>query len=339
MPIFTHDQIDTSGGILSKVNTTLAAGNMWGGNALQSISISRNTPKDPQQAVGYLGIVDYTSGTIASDCQLDSILVEDCDPAAAGSSVYQYAAKELDPTQGETYVATSFGVGLSAGSPGTFGVGLLTAGLASYLAVQARPSVETGEESSYAVVMGDDGSGISLVATWDGSAPEAATVPILTAAGALGTLADSSLPAGVQSINFNATINRDQILDVRTASPVQYVTTYPIDINVDLDVLQAPYYGTNFPGGAGYQPDREVASPFGSAWDNLIDLSVVATNLGKHPSGAGATPAANGKQYVKAIGLEKVSESEAVSVGQYLRYNVSFLAADLQVPMPAAFGT
>ena len=42
---------------------------------------------------------------------------------------------------------------------------------ASYLGTQAFPSPGTGEESAFAVVLGDDGSGITLVPTFSNVTP------------------------------------------------------------------------------------------------------------------------------------------------------------------------
>ena len=334
MPIFTHDRISLSSGLLNKLTT---GRHLWGNNALQNVTIGRNTPKEVQQAIGHLGIVDYVSGTITSDVQLDTVLVEACDKAVPGSSVYKYGNVPLAPGS-ESYVATAFNLGFTAGSPATFGVQLLTSGLASYLDVEDQPTPETGEESSFAVVMGDDGSGCIVVATWDGATPVTGTVSVIDKNNNLDSqiVSDNGLPAGIQSLNFSANINRDQILDIRSASPVQYTTSYPIDITVDMEVYQPPHYGTNTPGGANYNPDREdTATPvFGGAWDKLRNISVQALALDKHPTGTNLTPPTAGEAYVNAIGLTKQSETETAAVGRSLMYNVSFTAADLEVPMP-----
>lgn len=345
MAIYTHEQIDLAGGIFSKIN---ADRNMWGNNAVQSISISRNSPREAQQAIGHLGIVDYTSGIVSSDVQIDCILTEGSSKAGLNTSVYKYGRLNLT-AGGESYVATSFGLGFSAGSPATFSIGLLTNGLASYMGILTEadtPDVETGEESSFAVVMGDDGTGILIAATWKGTAPDGSgsTIPVYDATGALVFRPDNAIPPGVQSLNFNSTINRDQILDVRTSAPVQYITTYPIDTSVDMEVFEPPYDGDNQPGETGYQPDRAVTNVYGSYWDKLDTLSVITNNLDKHNNSADANatlaptsdPAspATATAYVKAIGLVKQSESESVSVGRQISYSVNFSAADLQVPMP-----
>lgn len=341
MPIYTHEQVDLQSGILSKIQD---GRDMWGRNAIQSIAISRNSPREPQQAVGFLGIVDYASGIISSDCQIDTILTEGTTKASPFTSVYRYGREQLRAGS-ETYVTTSFGLGFSAGSAATFSIGFLTSSLASYLGIFAdnyEHTVGTGEESDFAVVMGDDGSGCKILVDWRGVAPDGGgqTIPVYTAGGSLIFKEDDGIPGGIQSLNFNSTINRDQILDIRSTSPIQYITTYPIDVSVDLQVFEAPYNGTNSPGLAGYQPDREIAGVFGSYWRQIQNLGVgtdppeVANDKHNTSSDANAVTANANETFVKAIGLELQSESENVSTGSQISYSVSYSAADLQVPMP-----
>lgn len=325
MATFTHDRINLSGGVLAQ------PGVLWGNNALQNISITRRTPHNPIQAVGHLGIVDYTSGVVISDLTLDTILVEGCDKAdttGKTNSVYAYAA--LNVVLGtETYVLTSFAASFTAGQPATANYGFLTPTLASYLDIQAAPTLETGEESSYAVVLGDDGSGIDLVATWKaGFAGLSSTIPVIDNTGALATIADNQLPAGVQSLNVNATINRNNVLDVRTAQPVQFVTTYPVEMTVDMNVFAAPSLVAA--GDPAYK----------AQWDQLVDLAVTSRGVAGGVKHLAGTPSgylsSSGDTYIKVIGLKKNSEGDSVSVGQYLQYTVQFIAADVLMPLPAA---
>jgi hypothetical protein len=317
--IFTHDQIDLTTGVLAS-----AKGILWGLNALQSITIGRHTPKDKQQAIGYLGTVDYTSGVVTSDVSLDCLLVEGCNAAeyvadTTSTSVYEYAKKQMT-IGSENYVLTSCGVQFQGGSAATVSYGWLTAGLASYLETKASPGVSQGEESDFCVVMGDDGSGLLLVPTWSVAPANVALatgIPIITAAGAYGGVNDNQLPAGVQSIGFNSTINRDQVLDVRSTSPCQFVTQYPVDITMDIELYVLPTH-------ASIKHNMQF----------LTGLSVVATNLNKHLAGSAATKATNNKPYVKSSGLVKMDESESTQVGRYLSYNFQYDAADLLVPLP-----
>ena len=324
MPIYTHDEIDLTSGVLTAAN-----GILWGQNALQSITINRHTPKNKVSAIGYLGTVDYTSGSVTSDVQLDTMLVEGCNEAAftasvSSSSVYQYAKKQMTAGQ-ESYVLTSCGVQFTGGQAATVNYGWLTAGLASYLETKASPAVSTGEESDFCVVMGDDGSGLLLVPTWLTAPSNAAgIIPIITAAGIYGTETDNQLPAGVQTVGFNSTINRDQVLDVRTTSPTQFVTQYPCDITMNLEMYILP---TQTSGAQGSQ----TSGPYNMA--GLSALQIVASNLGKHVTG-GATEAANGKSYVKSIGLTKTDETQSIQVGRYLQQTFTYDASDLLIPLP-----
>jgi hypothetical protein len=353
MRIFTHDRIKTvTSGVLSK------PGLLWGLNALQNISIGRHTPLNPQQAVGYLGIVDYTSGVVTSDVTLDCVLVEGCNPVdtsgSKNTSAYRYAATNVDIAN-ESYVLTSAAVQFTAGSPATFNVGYLTNGLASYLDIQAQPDPETGEESRYAVVMGDDGSGIILVPTWKNvaSTPFAGgTIPIITAAGARGTVTDGGIPAGVQQLGFNSSINRDQILDFRTSQPCAFVTTYPVEITANMELYELPVAaidGGEDPDTAGLKQGDVGFDPSAfrhALWDlRTLAVQVPATSLAKHEGattanpplnqGAIATLAAANKCYVKAIGMRKTDEQEGVQVGRYLTFTVNFTCADLLLPLAA----
>lgn len=307
MNICTHDQIDLAAGLLGK--TTL----LYGGNALQTISVTRNTPRNPNQAVGYLGIVDYNRGIATSDVSLDTILVESCslvDMDATGdgkvSSLSRYANKQVDLLN-EEYSMTSFAMALAAGSPVTANYGWITAGSASYLASKTQPASSDGTQ--FAVVMGDDEHGLVLVATWGGTAPTAGTIPIIKADGTAGTVTDSGLPAGVQSINLAGNINRDNVLDVRSSRPIQFVTQYPLRITMDMEVYQLP--GTT---------DPNATAP---RWNDLKALEIKSR---ENISSAQKT-------YAKITGLAKQTEGESVSVGRYLAYTVNFEGSELYFPI------
>jgi hypothetical protein len=328
MAVITHEQIKTESLTANTDGVLSMAGILWGKNALQNITITRNSPKDPQQAIGHLGIVDYTTGVVTSEVTLDCILVESCDKADPSTdkknSIYRYAAQAIAADGSESYVLTSFAMSLAAGAPATVNFGYMTPTIASRLTTQAQPStVEQGEESSYAVVMGDDGSGLILVPTWDAAfTPDATHVPYIDKNGALQSgssgIDGHGLPAGVQRLNFNGTINRDHVLDMRTAQPVQFVTTYPLDMRCDMDIFNLP--------------TASAATP-ANLWDMLQGIAIQALNLDKHRTGF-TDIASSGDNYLRAIGFRKVSDTESVSVGQYLTYSVNFIVADLVMPLP-----
>ena len=300
MNVYTHDRIDLLNGLLA--NTTL----LYGANALQTVNITRNTPKNPQSAVGYLGIVDYTRGVVTSDVTLDTILVEKTDPlklAAANSSVNVLGGTAVNLAT-EAYALTSTAMSFAAGTPATVNYGWITAGLASYLKTKAQPSVSDGTQ--FAMCIGDEGNGLLLIATWSGTAPTTSTVPTLDVNGNLTSVSDYGLPVGVQRVNMNANINRDQVLDMRSTRPATFVTTYPIDCAMDMEVYQLP--GTT---------DPTVTVP---AWKQLTSLSVVSA----------ADPT---KVYAKIAGLQKQTEGESIAVGRYLSYTVNFRGTDLQIPI------
>jgi len=340
MAILTHDRIKINGA--TKGPFAPAKGLLWGKNAIQSITIGRHTPKTPYQAVGLLGIVDYGSGAITSDIAIETFLAEGCDKADATTkknSIYRYAKQSV--TLGvESYVLTGFNIAMQAGNTITVGYNWITSSFASYLEIQDQPTeVGIGEESDFAIVMGDDGSGIALLATWDTITARTGFVPILDASGVLqaSQLGDQGVPAGAQTCNFSGTINRDQVLDIRTAQPVQFVTTYPLDLTAELRVFElAVKDGGLRPGEDSYDPEDSNNRP---TWDKLTDLALVATNLNKHRSaypGGWTQPdrASNNDMYVKAIGMTKVDESQAVSVGQYLSFTANYRLSDLLMPLP-----
>ena len=337
MPIITHDKVKLGSGLLHADK-----GILWGGSALQTIQIARNMPKTPQQAVGYLGVVDYTSGVITSDVTLDAVVTENCEKVdtteAKANSIYRYAQKGVT-VGAEQYVLTSAGVQLAAGQPMSLSLGYLTGTLATYLDVYAEedptaPKPLSGEESAYAVVLGDDGAGIVLAGTFDASVlvGNAQNIPVLDNQGLLQQIDDGKIPAGVQSINFNARINREQVLDVRTVQPVQWVTTYPLDLTADLETFQhVVQTGTALPGETGYDP-----STFRPVWNKLLTLEVKAGALAKHLATHDAGyqgSAQEGDVYVLATGFTPTNESESVSVGNYLRTTQTFNIADLMLPL------
>jgi hypothetical protein len=152
------------------------------------------------------------------------------------------------------------------------------------------------------------GNGLLLLATWTGAAPAASTVPTLDANGNLTSISDYGLPVGVQRLNMSANINRDQVLDVRSTRPCAFVTTYPIDVAMDMEVYQLP--GTS---------DPSTTAP---VWGQLSSLAVVSA----------ADPT---KIYAKVLGLVKQTEGESIAVGRYLSYTVNFRGADLWIPLKA----
>lgn len=273
MAVYSHHNVDLTAGILS----SLGGAGAWGTHALQTITVADHTPRDPQLAIGYKGIVDYTSAVKTADVTLDCILVENGSEAASGTSLYEYA----DETGAATgFVLTSCNVGFTAGAPATVSFGYLTA-MSSIAAidVSASPSVLTaGEEAQFAIVMGDDGTGVGFTG--------------LTAS-----------PSGVQSVTFAGTINRDNILDIRASQPIEFVTTYPLDITVD-----AEYYG-------GF---------------TIADLSA-GFSIGSLGGGSGVE-AGSATIWVKATGLILVESGESINVGGYLTRTRSWQAADLWIP-------
>jgi hypothetical protein len=350
MGILTHDRIKLDGtqaGALAP-----AKGLLWGQNAVQQIQISRNTPSNPVQAVSKLGVVDFTSAASTSDITIETVLVEGCDKAVvpsgvgvANSSAHRYANRQI--TLGvESYVLVGLAMQFSAGNPTSVSYNYITAGLATYLDTQDQPDPGVGEESDYAVVLGDDGSGIIILALWDipggGTAIEG-FIPVIDENGALQSGSptapgDSGLKAGVQSIGMNCSINRDQVLDVRSTQPVQFVTQYPLNITMDMEVYDLPLRtGQVGPGEAGWDPEAGANFPI---FPYLTDLSVAAHSLTKHrssgPTGWSAPGVATaGDLYCKVTGLRKQTETESINVGSFLSYTVNYTGSDMVIPAPA----
>lgn len=295
-----HHNIDLSGGVMVK------PGVVWGNNALQTITIARHTPFNPQQAVGYKGIVDYTSSPVTSDLTLDCILTEQSDTASDATSVYKHADLEVQ-VGSESYVLTSCNINFQAGNPATVNYGYITAGLASELLATADPTVLTaGEEAQFAVVMGEDGKGVNIVAlNHTGAAFE--------------------IPAGAQTIGFTASMNRNQILDVRSSSPVQFVTTYPLDLSVNLELLQK-IVGTNL-GSIEIKPGASTSGLTTTASGNRAAGTGVNGNNGACGS------------FVKATGMKMTESGESVNVGGNLTYTYNFTAADILLPLVASEGS
>jgi len=275
MAVYSHHNVDLTAGTLSD----LGGSSSWGGHALQTVTVAAHTPRDPQLAIGYKGVVDYTSAVQTNDVTLDCILVEGGTGATSNSSVYDFA----DVTDaGSSYVLTSCNIGFTAGAPATVSFGYLTAMPISYLDVSATPSVLTdGEEAQFAVVMGSDGTGIEFTG--------------LTAS-----------PSGVQSVTFSGTINRDNVLDIRSSQPIEFVTTYPLDLTVD-----AEYYG-------GF---------------TIASLST-GFKIGSSGGGSGKQ-AASQIFWANATGLILVESGQSMNVGGYLTTTKSWQAADLEIPRDA----
>ena len=305
--IFTHDRISLIAGLMA--NTGL----LYGSNALQTINVTRNTPKNAQSAVGFLGIVDYTNGIVTSDVTLDTILTEGSVAAAATSTPNLWGNQTVNLAT-ESYALTSFAMAMAAGSPATANYGYITAGMASYLKTKAQPTASAGTD--FQMVLGDEGHGLILVADWgttDGNTAPAwkSTIPTLAADGTLTSIGDYGLPASVQSLHLSASINRDHVLDLRSTRPCAFITTYPIDMSMDMEVYQLP----------GTIDATDTANPFVTTpqWSALTALTIQANS--------------GGKVYSKAIGLVKQTEGDSVSVGRYLAYTVNFKCTDMWIPL------
>lgn len=302
MNILQHDMIDKTKGALK-----LAP---WGGNALQTINITRNTPRTPNQAVGYRGVVDFSSGQVTTDLALDCILTEQTDTAAAGTSVYLHGAKVLTLAD-DVYYLTSCSVGFQAGSAATVKYGYITAGFGSGLiALSAAPTpLLDGEEAAFAVVMGSDGRGLEIV-----NKDQAIANGIVLEA-------DSILPSGVQSMSYSATINKDHILDVRSSNAIQFLTTYPIDSTVNMEVFADEASVVTV------RALKSVGVRLGQGADFLRESSPGVDYITVMTAGA------KGKVLVMATGLAKTQEGESVSVGGKLTHTFNFSAADLWLPL------
>lgn len=308
--IFSHHEAEldrqvldiVSGGDGTGTGTAEAA---WGQNALQTVTITRNYPRDPQQAIGLRGIVDYTSGVETTDLTLDCILTEDTYEAhETNTSVYEFAEDQII-LGSESYVLTSCNLGFTAGAPATVSYGYITAGAGSALSEAASaPSVlKDGEEAYFAIVMGDDGSGIALTHK----------------SGGVWVVNNALAPSGVQSLSFAATINKDNILDIRDAQPIQFITTYPVDITCDIET---------------YDKGGSVSA--------LSTLGVRLAGLSNHadrsqytaPSRTpGVDYTAASKELVMCSGLELVNETEALNVGGYVTYTYNYICSDLAIPL------
>lgn len=316
--------IDLSGGVLA------SKGMFWGGNALQTVSIVRRTPVNPQQAIGFKGTVDFTSAPVTSEVTLDCILTENCAGASVATSVYNHAETELSLTD-ESYVLTSCALNFQAGNPATVNYGYITAGEASALLATADPQVLlAGEEAAFAVIMGEDGSGITLI----------------------GARSDGSIfviPPGAQTVSFNASLNRNQVLDIRKSSPVQFVTTYPLDISSTLEVLQSLGKvlpdGTSGASNSAKNLSKLTVEAGASALNNGIlsvplghAVGLVEENLdGKtqpsDPTKPSAGKASTAKKYVVASGMKLTEETESINTSGNLTFQYSFQVADLQIPL------
>lgn len=312
-----HHNIDLTGGVMSK------PGVAWGGNALQTITIARHTPFNPQQAVGYKGIVDYTSSPVTSDLTLDCILTENSVAASPETSVYNHADLEVIIGE-ESYVLTSCNINFQAGNPATVNYGYITAGLADALLATANPAVlKDGEEAAFAVVMGEDGQGVNLIA--------------LNKAGTTFVL-----PAGVQTLGFTASLNRNQILDVRSSSPIQFVTTYPLDLSVNLEMLQSRGFkdadgsviGTGEDTATGRQAlAKSLDAITVQCGASTEENGLKTTPAGNRDPGKQGTPTAKGIVLTKATGLMLTEEGESVNVGGNLTFTYNYTAADILLPL------
>ena len=325
--IVQHFGLNPTTGIMAALNAQYGitdATELWGKNALQTITIARHFPRNPQQAIGYRGVVDYTSGQRTTDLTLDTILTEDTEGAvdgtaaavgetAGGTSIYRHADNQMS-VGSEQYVLTSCNVGFTPGNPATAAYGYITSGQGSAMeALTTAPDVlKDGEEAYFAIVLGDDGSGIRLVSKSGGSWTTDAVV----------------LPSGVQSMTFNSTINKDNILDIRSSQPVLFVTTYPINVTVDLETFDKSAVG-----GFDAASLKNLGVRLAGGTDHAVRTDYIAPSRVLSGAGLYGVGAKGTKNLVLATGLIKTEESEKLNVGGYLTYTYSFTAADIAVPL------
>ena len=164
--------------------------------------------------------------------------------------------------------------------------------------------------------MGEDGSGITLIALKGGTA--------------------YVIPAGTQNLSFNSSLNRNQILDVRSSAPIQFITTYPLDITMSMESLQS--LGATMPesievkAGASTTAIGLETTPLGHVSDgtNANDDGVSQPS---DRSKSRRRPCWRKRYMLKQVGLKKTEENESVNVGGNLTFTYSFNVADLQIPL------
>lgn len=317
--IIQHHEVDFTKGIMAKLASQYTglttADGLWGGNALQTVTIARHFPRNPQQAIGHRGVVDFTSGARTTDLTLATIMTEDGVEAVdgmEGTSIYRHAENQMS-VGAESYVLTSCNVGFTAGAAATVSYGYITSGTGSALvalAAEDRPDVlKDGEEAYFAVVLGDDGSGIRLVSK---------------SGGVWTSNTEIVLPSGVQSATFNSTINKNNVLDIRSAQPVYFVTTYPIDVSVNLEC----YDKSSTSGGFNAAALKNLGICLAAGTAHADRTGYTAPSRSPFSNYAAET-----KNIVLASGLTKTEDSESMNVGGYLTYTYTYTGTDLAIPL------
>lgn len=193
----------------------------------QSVSVTTNTPRNPLAALGYQGNVGFIDQPDTADVTIEEFIPADVGlftdgsitTRASGVTSLSQIAVDDDANPSGVDIAGALGCQLNsvtfnftAGQPARTTWGFLgKGGLASI--DEDTPLSGTGD--NFTVLLWQD---VNIVSGSLGGALSAAVTQ-----------------KGVQSATFNGTINKDSLFSLGVEGVYQYVTTFPITVNVSLE--------------------------------------------------------------------------------------------------------
>jgi hypothetical protein len=236
-------------GALSHAHFTKPAGVGYAAAAVQSVSITTQSPRNPLSALGYKGVVGFIKQPDTADVTVEEFIpiglrqwTTAVGVAASGATtdtLSDVAVTDDENPEGTDIggatgcVLTGVTFAFVAGQPARATWNYLGKGGLAALD-QVTPTLGTGEEKTVLLWETVNLSNDSLNGFL--------TTPV----------------SGVQSVTFTGTINKDTLFALGTSGVFQHVTTFPTNVNVTLESFENLTTTTVASGNIGVGPVRAI---------------------------------------------------------------------------------
>lgn len=232
---------------LSHAHFTKPTGVGYTQAAVQSVSVTTQSPRNPLSALGYKGVVGFIKQPDTADVTVEEFLPVSLSHFSSATVVVPSGTSKLanvavadDENPDGTDIAGAVGCVLTgvtfnfvAGQPGRVTWNYLGKGGLATLDT-TTPVLGTGEEKT--VLLWEN---VNIVT---GSLNGYLTFPV----------------SGVQSATFTGTINKDTLFALGTSGVFQHVTTFPTNVTVTLESFETLTSSTAASGNIAIGPVRAI---------------------------------------------------------------------------------
>lgn len=237
-------------GALSHAHFTKPAGVGYPDAAVQSVSVTTQSPRNPLSALGYKGVVGFIRQPDTADVTVEEFLPANvthwstataASPPTGTTKLQDVAvADDLNPEGVDIAgalgcVLTGVTFNFNAGQPARVTWTYLGKGGLAALNEVANPTHGTGEEKT--VLLWED---VNLVT------------------GSLNLDFSKGPISGIQSVTFTGTINKDTLFALGTSGVYQHVTTFPTNVSVNIESYENLTQATNASGNIAVGPVRAI---------------------------------------------------------------------------------